>query len=210
MGRGVPHVLAGKGRVLWTAANLVTPPHLLEHEAERIFGWLHRANLLRGLDRVEFARYAARLLAEINKLHPFREGNGRTQRLFVDAIAGQAGLQVHFDVVSRERMVQASIAANNDSLGMMNRMFEEITDAGRIAPLRRAIAFLSREKFNWNDTYIATAVAGDRYAGKLVERNGEAFMMRSDDDRIIIGRTADIDPAIQSGEHIAFRATNFG
>jgi cell filamentation protein len=202
--------LLGKAEYLGQPPTWFTPPHLLEHEAEGIFEWLHRANLLRGLSRIDFARHAARLLAEINKLHPFREGNGRTQRLFVDAIAGQAGHEVHFDVVSRERMVQASIAANNSNLGMMNRMFEEITNDGRIEPLRRAIAFLSREKFNWNDAYIATATAGESYSGKLVGRDGDAFMMRSVDHRIIIGRTADIDPAIQSGGRIAFRATSLG
>jgi hypothetical protein len=40
----------------------------------------------------------------------------------------------------------------------------------------------------------------------LAGRDGEAFMMRSDDNRILIGRTVDIDPAIQNGESIAFRA----
>jgi hypothetical protein len=41
------------------------------------------------------------------------------------------------------------------------RMFEEITDTARVRPLRRAIAFLTREKFNSNTTYIATTVAGE-------------------------------------------------
>jgi cell filamentation protein len=184
-----------------------TPPHLLEHEADRIFGLLHAADLLRGLGRVEFAHQAARLFGEINKLHPFREGNGRTQRLFVEALARQAEHPVHFDVVSRERMIQASIAANNANLGMMTRMFEEITDAAHIQPLRRAIAFLSREKFNWNDTYIASTTAGESYAGKLVGRDGEAFMMRSDDDWIFIGHRGDIGQAMRIGERIAFRAS---
>jgi cell filamentation protein len=179
-----------------------TPPHLLEREAERIFESLNRADLLRALPRVEFARQAARLLAEINKLHPFREGNGRTQRLFMDALARQAGQMLYFDVVSRERMIQASIEANNGSLGMMTRMFDEITDLDRIQPLRRAIAFLSREKFNWNDAYIATTTLGESYTGKLVGRDGDAFMMRSDDNRIFIGRMIDIDPAARSGELI--------
>lgn len=198
--------MLGKPESLGQPPAWFTPPHLLEHEAERIFGWLHRADLLRGLGRIEFARQSARLLAEVNKLHPFREGNGRTQRLFVDALARQAGHELFFDVVSRERMVQASIEANGGKLGMMTRMFEEITDAERIQPLRRAIAFLSREKFNWNDTYIATTTATESYSGKLVARDGVAFMMRSDDNRILIGRTADIDPAARSGERIAFRA----
>jgi cell filamentation protein len=198
--------MLGKAEYLGRPTVWFTPPHLLEHEAERTFGWLHRADLLRGLRRVEFARQAAQLLAEVNRLHPFREGNGRTQRLFVDALARQAGHELHFDVVSKERMVQASIEAYGGNPGMMTRIFEEIADADRIQPLRRAIAFLSREEFNWNETYVATTTGSEVYAGRLVGRDGEAFMMRSDDNRVFIGRAADIDPAARSGESIAFRA----
>src|ERR1035437_7725276 len=198
--------MLGKAEYLGQPPTWFTPPHLLEHEAEPIFMLLHRADLLRGLGRVEFARQSAQLLAEINNLHPFREGNGRAQRLFVDALARQAGRELYFDVVSRERMVQASIEAKGGKLGMMTRMFEEITDAERIQPLRRAIAFLSRETFNWNDTYFATTTAAESYSGKLVGRDGEAFMMRSDDNRILIGRAVDIDPAVRNGERVAFRA----
>ena len=104
-------------------------------------------------------------------------------------------------------MVQASIEANGGNLGMMSRLFVEITDASRCQPLRRAIAFLSGEKFNWNDTYIATTVAGESYSGRLVGRDGESFMMRTDDNRILIGRAADIDTAIRTGEHFSFRAS---
>ena len=196
----------GKAEYFGKPPTWFTAPHLLEHEADRIFEPLKRTSLLRGLHRVEFAQRAARLLAEINSLHPFREGNGRTQRLFVDALARQAGHELHFDIVSRERMVRASIQANGGNLGMMTRMFEEISDVDRIQPLRRAIDFLSRQKFNWNETYIATTTPGESYAGKLVGRDGEAFMIRSDDDRILIGRAVDIDRAARSGERIAFRA----
>jgi cell filamentation protein len=198
--------MLGKAEYFGRPPTWFTSPHLLDHGAERIFGSLKRANLLRGLSQVQFAPEAARLLAEINKLHPFREGNGRTQRLFLDALTRQAGHELHFDVVSRERMVQASIEANAGSLGMMTRMFEEITDADRIQPLRRAIAFLSQEKFDWNETYIATTTTGESYTGRLVGRDGEAFMMRSDDNRILIGRALDIDAVARTGERIMIRA----
>ena len=199
--------MLGKAERVGQPPTWFTPPHLLEHEAERIFDSLHRSNLLRRLSRIEFARKAARLLAEINKLHPFREGNGRTQRLFIDALADQAGHKIYFDVVSRERMIQASIEANNGSPGMMTRLFEEATDADRVQPSRRAITFLSREGFNWNDTYIATTAPGESYNGRLVGRDGESFMMRSDDNRILIGRAVDIGSSILTGEHFSFRAT---
>ena len=38
------------------------------------------------------------------------------------------------------------------------------------------------------------ATAGVSYAGKLAGRDGDAFMMRADDCRILIGRSGYIDP----------------
>jgi hypothetical protein len=43
--------------------------------------------------------------------------------------------------------------------------------------------FLSRQSFNWDDTYIATTVAGENNSGRLAGRDGESFVMRSDDNR---------------------------
>jgi cell filamentation protein len=198
----------GKAEQVGQPVTWFTPPHLIAQEAERIFKWLLRSNLLAGVDRIEFARGCAALLAKLNNLHRFREGNGRTQRLFVEALARQAGNELHFEVVSRERMVQASIEASHGNVGMMARMFEEILDEDRVEPLRRAIAFLSREKFNWNDTYISTTTRGGEYVGRLVGRDGEAFMMRSDDDRIFVGRAIDIDYRARSGDRVEFRASS--
>jgi cell filamentation protein len=198
--------LLGKAQFAAGPITYFTPPHLLEHEAQRIFDGLHRANLLQGLSRPEFSRKAAHLLVELNTLHPYREGNGRTQRIFVGALARQAGHLLHFDVVSQERMVRASILSMAGDRTMMIRLFQEITDADRIRPLRRAIEFLAANQFPWNSTYLATATPGQEYAGKLVGRDGAAFMMRTDSDQIIIGRQADVPADIRSGEHFSFTA----
>ena len=66
-------------------------------------------------------------LSEINVLHPFREGNGRTQRLFIEYLAGVAGYKVDFSSVSAREMVVAS--ANSFALDYqeINAMFERIT-----------------------------------------------------------------------------------
>lgn len=42
---------------------------------------LQSRNLLRGLDRATFTNEAADAFARLNSIHPFREGNGRTQRI---------------------------------------------------------------------------------------------------------------------------------
>jgi fido (protein-threonine AMPylation protein) len=47
--------------------------------------------LRRGLPRAEFAEHAADIMAELNAIHPFREGNGRTQRVFMEQLAHAAG-----------------------------------------------------------------------------------------------------------------------
>ena len=44
-----------------------------------MFADLTAQDHLSGLDAAAFAEKAAHVLAELNAIHPFREGNGRTQ-----------------------------------------------------------------------------------------------------------------------------------
>jgi cell filamentation protein len=55
--------------------------------AQRLFAQLAQEHHLQGLDPAAFARRAAYFLGEVNALHPFREGNGRTQRFFFWQVA---------------------------------------------------------------------------------------------------------------------------
>lgn len=48
-------------------------------------------NFLRGLSAKEFADEAARIIGDLNYVHPFREGNGRTQLQYLKQLAQQAG-----------------------------------------------------------------------------------------------------------------------
>lgn len=82
--------------------------HLRSYAAE-IFGRLRSADFLRGLTRVEFVRGLAELYGDINALHPFREGNGRTQRAFLQQLTADAGYIVSWDAMDAERNQQASV-----------------------------------------------------------------------------------------------------
>lgn len=66
-------------------------------------------------------------LSEINVLHPFREGNGRTQRLFIEYLADNAGYTVDFSNVSNIEMIVASAEAFACEYDKMNEMFRRIT-----------------------------------------------------------------------------------
>ncbi|PYU45353.1 MAG: hypothetical protein DMG56_18175 [Acidobacteria bacterium] len=47
----------------------------------------------------------------MNALHPFREGNGRAQREFIRELAGEAGYEVSWDLVTQDEMLAASVAS---------------------------------------------------------------------------------------------------
>jgi len=74
---------------------------------------LKAEKMLVGLNQPEFARRAAFYLSEINAIHPFREGNGRTQREFIRQLAVNAGLQLSWAGFTQQEMTVASIASLN-------------------------------------------------------------------------------------------------
>jgi cell filamentation protein len=75
----------------------------------RLFGQLARENYLRGLPADEFGNKAAHFLAELNAIHPFREGNGRTQLVFLAMLARGAGYILDFDRLRAPDMMRAMI-----------------------------------------------------------------------------------------------------
>lgn len=50
----------------------------------------------------------ARIYADYNQIHPFREGNGRTGTLLLHLLAGRAGRRLHLDGMSRSEWIAAS------------------------------------------------------------------------------------------------------
>ncbi|WP_337735960.1 Fic/DOC family protein [Sinorhizobium saheli] len=78
-------------------------PEYIDGEMKRIFADLQKAKHLVGLPPEVFAQKAAHVLAEINAVHPFREGNGRTQLAFLSLLAENAGFGFDEDLVEREK-----------------------------------------------------------------------------------------------------------
>ncbi len=165
---------------------------LIAEGLDRIARKLAEDNCLRGLPRDEFARRAADVMVNLNGVHPFREGNGRTQRVFLEVLAQEAGHTLDFSVVSRERIIQASIAGNEKAdPSMMRRLFTEISDPLRVVALSTAITALDQHGFAWNDRYIATAEPGHKVDVRLAGVAGDQFMARTQ-TAILIGKTSDL------------------
>lgn len=87
-------------------------PQHIDSFAADIFGRLAGWRYLRGLERDEFLDRLAELLAHINALHPFREGNGRTQRAFLTQLAQDAGYQLRWTAMDPATNIEASTRAH--------------------------------------------------------------------------------------------------
>ncbi len=81
--------------------------------ADNVFGRLKTENWLRKLERKSFIERLAYYMGEINALHPFREGNGRAQRIFFTELTRRARYDLDFGKVDAETLLQADIAAYN-------------------------------------------------------------------------------------------------
>jgi len=60
-----------------------------------------------------FVARLAYYMGEINAAHPFREGNGRVQRLFCAQLAEQAGYFIDFETVDQSKMYETMTASFN-------------------------------------------------------------------------------------------------
>ena len=61
------------------------------------------------MTKFEFAAHVGHFLAELNAVHPFREGNGRTQLSFVAMLAKHSGFGFDAEKLGRETVMQAMI-----------------------------------------------------------------------------------------------------
>ncbi len=90
-------------------------------------GQIRWVNISKGNSNEKLPYRLAYYLSEINVLHPFRDGNGRAQRLFIEYLAQSCGYKVDFSTVTRDEMVEASVEAFLKDYNKMNQMFLRIT-----------------------------------------------------------------------------------
>ena len=83
-------------------------PEFIEPELDRLFDALHGEKCLIGLGIEQFASRGAHYVNEINAIHPFIEGNGRAQRVWLRNLADHTGYRVRFDGHDRKNWNEAS------------------------------------------------------------------------------------------------------
>ena len=102
----------------------------IEPEADKLFQQLGREAYLAALPRDQFVARLAHYYCELNVIHPFRDGNGRAQRLMFEVISINAGYALRWEPIGRAEWVDANIAAYHCRLdpltGLLNRALMSI------------------------------------------------------------------------------------
>lgn len=86
----------------------------IEANAFHVFNALREKGHLRDLSREAFIHELADFYDQVNFIHPFREGNGRTQRLFWSRVAHDAGWALDWRPIHGEQLDEVSRAARED------------------------------------------------------------------------------------------------
>lgn len=98
------------------------PARLLPELAARLFAELAADRQLRGLDRDAFVNGASTYFTALNHLHPFREGNGRTLRVFLSTLAAHAGYRLDWSRISRADNLAASRSPITNARHLIDRV----------------------------------------------------------------------------------------
>jgi cell filamentation protein len=101
-------------------------PEHIDAQASKLFADLKARKHLENLPANEFAERAAHFLAELNAIHAFREGNGRTQLTFFALLAERAGHPLDFEKLDPDVMLKAMIASFGGDESELKEVIEEL------------------------------------------------------------------------------------
>lgn len=111
-------------RIAKGSAMFCYPEHISE-QMELLFATLKTPAFSGGATTADFVTAAARFLAELNAIHPFREGNGRTQLSFLFLLGHHADHPLDMARIRPAPMLAAMIASFSGKLAPLEK---EITD----------------------------------------------------------------------------------
>lgn len=100
----------------------------IQSYSNTVFSAIAAEKYLVNLEPKVFANRLAHYLSEINAIHPFREGNGRVQRLFISQLAEHAGYSLDYSALDQAELypvMQESFLGNEQPLNAL--IFQIIT-----------------------------------------------------------------------------------
>jgi len=100
--------------------------HRIIPEIGKLFKKLEGENYLQNLSYNDFVMKLAEYYAEFNMIHPFREGNGRVQRLFFEHLAAFNGYALDWESISQDDWIKANIDGFHVQYQSLAEIFERV------------------------------------------------------------------------------------
>jgi len=101
----------------------------IHYAANFVFSELASEHHLKGLSEDDFVKRVAYYYDQLNYIHPFREDNGRTQRVFWNRVSKDAGYEIDWgNVVGNENDEASRIAAEHTDRSKLEIMFAKIVN----------------------------------------------------------------------------------
>lgn len=108
------------------SSSFAHPQHIETHLL-KIFDELKAENYLKELPRNQLISRLAYFLSELNALHPFREGNGRSIREFARQLLLNAGYRLDWEkVLEPAEIINAFVDSFNKDNNRLERLLDEI------------------------------------------------------------------------------------
>lgn len=101
------------------------PAKDIERQAKLIFERLKEQNYFKGLQHRSFVNEIMEFYCATNYLHPFREGNGRTQRAFLTQLIHNAGYDINWSDMDNDLLMIATIQSAQGVTDLLRQVLDK-------------------------------------------------------------------------------------
>lgn len=109
-----------KGKTMF--ANALYVPAALEDLVTK----LNRDITSKSITSNNISEKLAYYYGELNMIHPFREGNGRTQKIFIEKVANELGYTLQLEKIDSKKLLEVTIESVNGTGRPLKKVFEEV------------------------------------------------------------------------------------
>lgn len=120
---------AGKIRkeTIWKGNTQFCDCRFISDNLNILFTKLKADRFFVGLNIEDFCVKSASFLAELNMIHPFREGNGRAIREYFRCLALKCGYRIDWSLVDKDKLINAFIyAVDKDTSRLIECVYDTI------------------------------------------------------------------------------------
>ncbi|WP_083464265.1 Fic family protein [Phaeobacter sp. 11ANDIMAR09] len=149
------------------------PRRFIENGMNDIHGRIISANYLQGTSPSEFSEQAGELIGDLNHVHPFREGNGRTQMQFLQQLSEKAGHKIDLCKIDKEQWIDASISSNRGDHSKMQDC------------IQGALEQNSLERDGVDDGQLRPQISAERYKETLRQSQNRTAQLQQSKDQDI-------------------------